>query len=243
MDLITKIENFYPFVALLAGLGGSLHCVGMCGGLVTASCQNKTDVTRYQIGRLLGYALVGAIGGFIGSFLNIQNISPAVSLISGLTIGALFIFWGLKSFRGKKAELPLPKFLAKFYFYLYQRLVIKNKKFSKSFFTGLISILLPCGLLYGVIIGAIAIKNPLIGMLSMLFFWLGTLPAMVLVPTIFQKIIGPLQSKIPKTYAIGLMMIGLVTISVRVNHFYHMNAHHPKDISQDSASPLVPSCH
>lgn len=238
MDLITKIENFYPVVALLAGLGGSLHCVGMCGGLVTASCNNKNDVFKYQVGRLGGYMLIGALGGLIGSFLNLTSISPFLTLLSGLTIGALFIFWGLKNLSGNKPELPMPKFFGKFYSYLFQKMVIKNKTISKSFFTGLLSILLPCGLLYGVIIGAIAIKNPFIGMVSMLFFWLGTLPAMILVPRILQKIISPLQSKIPKTYAIGLMIIGLATIMVRINNFYHVNHEHHFEAKQ-----RAPSCH
>ena len=63
------VQHFFPWVSFLAGLSGSLHCVGMCGGLVTASCDKEKDVFRYQVGRLLGYMAIGAFAGFLGSFI------------------------------------------------------------------------------------------------------------------------------------------------------------------------------
>lgn len=238
LDLISKLENFYPFVALLAGLGGSLHCMGMCGGLVTATCSDKKDILNYQLGRLLSYIILGGIGGLIGSFISLRDISPELALLTGFTLGGMFIFWGVQSYKGKKAELPMPKSFGILYANLFKKIFNKKHPFSKSFLTGLLSMLLPCGFLYGIIIGAIALENPFIGALTMLAFWLGTLPSMILVPGVFQRILKPFNTKLPKTYALSLVMIGILTIGFRVNHFYDMNHAIKHDPHQ-----AAPSCH
>lgn len=218
------IQHFFPWVSFLAGLSGSLHCVGMCGGLVTASCDKEKDVFRYQVGRLLGYMAIGAFAGFLGSFIKFENQSPLFALIPGVILGLLFLFWGIQSFRGRKAELPMPKFMGKFYGLLWRTFVFKNKNLSKAFFTGLISIFLPCGLLYGIALGTMALGHPLLSLFSMVFFWIGTLPAMVMAPSLFQKVLSPLKSKLPKTYAISLILIGVMTVSFRVVKFQEAKA-------------------
>jgi uncharacterized protein len=209
-------HNFLPWVSFVAGIGGSLHCVGMCGGLVTASCDKKTEVFRYQVGRLIGYLILGLFAGFLGSLIKFESASPLVTLIPGIFIGILFLFWGIQNFRGKRAEIPMPAFLGKFYGLLWRKLVYKNFHFTKAFFTGLISIFLPCGLLYGIILGTIALQNPFIAASSMFSFWLGTLPSMIIAPSVIQKILNPIKNQLPKTYAMSLIVIGLMTVSFRV---------------------------
>jgi sulfite exporter TauE/SafE len=194
----------------------------MCGGLVTASCDKNNDIIRYQLGRLLGYLGLGLFAGFLGSLIKFENSSPLVTILPGLTIGILFLFWGVQNFRGKKAELPMPKFMSKLYTILWKRLVYKNMNFSKSFFTGLISIFLPCGLLYGIVLGGLALQHPLMALVSMFFFWLGTVPSMVLAPHIFQKMLNPMKSKLPKTYALSLIAIGLMTVSFRMVKYHEL---------------------
>jgi sulfite exporter TauE/SafE len=216
--------SFLPWVSFIAGLGGSLHCVGMCGGLVTATCQKSNDVARYQVGRLLGYLCLGFFAGVLGKIFTIQEANPKMTLIPGLILGGLFLFWGIQNYRGKKAEIPLPKILHKFYSKLWVQLVHKNENKSKAFFTGLISLFLPCGLLYGVVLGVAAFEHSFHALFTMFFFWLGTLPSMVLAPSIVQKILKPLKSKLPQTYAISLILIGLMTITFRVFKFQEVNA-------------------
>ncbi len=159
IESLTELKHVIPWVSFAAGFGGSLHCVGMCGGLVTASCSNNKDIVRYQLGRLLGYLLLGLLAGTLASYLNFKNAHPLVALIPSLMIGGLFIFWGIQSFRGKKAELPLPKFLSVFYQKLWGSLIKGNTSFTRSLFIGFISILLPCGLLYGVVLGRVALQS------------------------------------------------------------------------------------
>jgi sulfite exporter TauE/SafE len=197
----------------------------MCGGLVTASCEKSNDVFRYQIGRLIGYLFLGVFAGLLGSMLEFRSLPDSASLVPGFFLGGLFIWWGIQNFRGKRAELPMPKIFGKIYSKLWTRLVHKNQTFSKSFFTGLISIMLPCGLLYGVVLGTVALQNTGSALLSMFFFWLGTVPSMVVAPEIIRKCLKPLKSKLPKTYAIGLITIGVMTITFRVVKLQELQKH------------------
>lgn len=227
-------------LSLIAGFGGSIHCVGMCGGLVTATCERSNDVFRYQAGRLLGYMILGAFAGVIGNFLSFKNYPPGISLIPAVFMGLIFIYMGLRKFMNKKFEVPLPGFLKKFYFALWDKLVKTNRGVSRSFFVGLISIMLPCGLLYGVALGTVALQSLPLSLASVFFFWLGTLPSMIVAPELFRKILKPLSMKLPKTSAVALMMLGLITISVRVVKF-EQNSH--AATSSASSSKEVPRAH
>jgi sulfite exporter TauE/SafE len=236
INWLGEVSTYFPWVSFVAGLGGSLHCVGMCGGLVTATCEKSNDVFRYQVGRLLGYLALGAFAGLLANFLDFKSVHPLVSIIPALFIGLLFIFWGFQNYRGKKAELPAPKVFSRIYTKLWLKLVQKNKNFTKAFFTGLISIFLPCGLLYGVVLGTVALQHTHEALFSMFFFWLGTVPSMVVAPGIIQKVIRPFKSKLPKTFALSLMAIGVMTITLRMVKFRELSIKAKLDQTQQEMS-------
>ena len=236
ISLLGDFTTYLPWVSFLAGIGGSLHCAGMCGGLVTASCGRSRDVIGYQFGRLGGYLGLGFFSGALGSFLSLKNLPGYLSIIPPLIMGLVFIFWGFQNFKGIRAELPVPGMLRKIYTSLWIKLVRDNKNVSQSFFTGFISILLPCGLLYGVVLGTVTLQNTTHALSSMFFFWLGTVPSMIVAPKIIQRFLRPLKNKLPKTYAISLMAIGLMTITFRVMKVYD----HKNDLKSQSQ---VHKCH
>lgn len=215
MDLSS---NFLPLASFLAGLSGSLHCLGMCGGLVTASCSAGKDVLKYQVGRLLGYLLLGSVAFIFGYVLKGIVTFHWAPLVSGLFLGILFIYWGVRSFQGKKAEVPLPGFLRKSYQYSFRHLVSKVGYF-RSFVVGLISIMLPCGLLYGLMVAALALGNYQHVLISLLFFWIGTLPAMIGAPQLIKKVMEPFRKNLPTAYAIFFIVIGVATIVGRLNEY------------------------
>ena len=227
MDLSSE---FLPYASFVAGLSGSLHCVGMCGGLVSASCHGDNDVIKYQIGRLLGYSIMGSIAYMLGYVLKGVVSFTWGPLLSGLFMGGLFIYWGVQNYRGKRAEVPVPVFLRKSYQYIFRRFVTTAGSY-RSFVVGLISILLPCGFIYGLIISALALGNYEQVMISLLFFWLGTLPAMIAAPALIRKMLEPLKNKIPKLYAVVFIMLGIVTIAGRLNN---LPENRTGDYSKDS---------
>lgn len=218
-DQLTSInlERFVPWVFFLAGMGGSLHCVGMCGGLVTSSCSQKGDVLRYQFGRGVGYLFLGGLAGGFGLLLDLKTLPMGLRLMPPIFLGGLFIFWGIQGLRRKKAELPLPKFLSHTYLRLWQRFVSGVSTRKKSFIIGLLSILLPCGMLYGVVLSTLAFQSFSLGMLAMLSFWLGTLPSMVIAPTLIKTVLAPLKLRLPQFYGTLLVLLGILTISFRIN--------------------------
>jgi uncharacterized protein len=201
--------------AFVAGLAGSLHCIGMCGGLVTASTRSTSDIAIYQVGRLLAYMILGFMAGSLGQVFKLQNIHPILSYLPTFFIGALFILWGLSSLWQKSFHVPLPKFLQKFYQHFWIKAVNTKAQMWRSFVTGFISIFLPCGFLYGIILGTIALQNAWLSSSVMFFFWLGTLPSMSLAPKMVQKVLSPLKKQRPKIYAFCLIFLGLITISWR----------------------------
>ena len=219
----------------MAGLAGSLHCVGMCGGLVTASTKTTFDIALYQVGRLLGYLFLGFIMGSVGSIFKLNTLHPSLNYLPSLLIGGMFILWGLSSLRGKSFHLPLPRFLQRLYQRSWMNVVNLKATSLRSFFTGLITLFLPCGLLYGVILSSLALQSPLLSMLSMLFFWIGTLPSMMLAPKIVQKILAPLRAHRPKVYALSLMLLGVLTIGWRSTKI--------ENFVKPSVSIEKPSCH
>lgn len=190
----------------------------MCGGLVTASCSGGKDVLKYQVGRLLGYLILGSIAFLFGYVLKGVVTFAWAPLVSGLFLGVLFIYWGVKSFQGKKAEIPLPAFLRKAYQYTFRNYVSKAGYF-RSFIVGLISIMLPCGLLYGLMVAALALGDYYHVVISLLFFWIGTLPAMIGAPQLIRKVMEPFRKNLPTAYAVLFIVIGVATIAGRLSAF------------------------
>lgn len=211
-------NNILPVASFLAGLSGSLHCLGMCGGLVTASCSGGKDVLKYQVGRLLGYLILGSVAFVFGYVLKGVVTFAWAPLVSGLFLGVLFIYWGIRSFQGKKAEVPLPAFLRKVYQYTFRNYVSKAGYF-RSFIVGLISIMLPCGLLYGLMVAALALGDYQHVVISLLFFWMGTLPAMVGAPQFIKKVMEPFRKNLPTAYAVLFIVIGVATIAGRLSAY------------------------
>ena len=74
------------------GLLGSIHCVGMCGGIVAALSMSQKNggisgIFTYHFGRLLTYSILGATMGMIGSMTvygaGLRNVQGDISIIIG----------------------------------------------------------------------------------------------------------------------------------------------------------------
>ena len=181
--------------AFSMGLFGSPHCLGMCGGIVTAfglSMQHVSDskknglILTYHLGRLISYALLGLIASVVGVAIFQSIMSNSAPRI---VLGAVLVLIGL-------AMLGLPLFneLEKFGMRFWQSLAPLRKKvfpidsFGKALFAGLLWGFLPCGLVYGALMMAIAGNNIATGAALMFVFGLGTMPMLIAT----QKTVGML---------------------------------------------------
>jgi len=169
----------FILAAISLGLLGSMHCVGMCGPLALAlPIHNKSTAAKiysvlvYNIGRALTYCLFGVLFGMIGRGFAVFGLQQIISVILGSLILISILVPRLYSF-----EETL------FYSQLNKLKQIISNYFTRSglssfFIVGLLNGLLPCGLVYMAVAGAIATGNVVNGALFMAAFGLGTIPAM-----------------------------------------------------------------
>jgi len=175
--------------ALIAGLLGSAHCVGMCGGLSglfavnssVASLRSQLPMAlTYNLGRILSYAVLGIIVGSFGSV--IVKVSPSIAGPIRFVSGAVIILIGLKvafDWRFLNIVERMGSTLWSRIAPVAQRLVPVTS-LPKALGLGLVWGWLPCGLVYSVLLIAATSAKPLSGAMVMFTFGVGTLPAMVM---------------------------------------------------------------
>jgi hypothetical protein len=174
--------------AFLTGLLGGAHCVGMCGGIVAAmsfQAQGKQPFSfhlAYSAGRIASYAAAGALAGLVGAaaFLS-DTLFP---LQTGLYVAAqvVLILLGLYLAGLSQAVLWLERAGGG----LWKRLqpilgrVMPIRHHGHALLAGALWGWLPCGLVYSVLVSALAAGSPGKGALLLLAFGLGTLPNLLL---------------------------------------------------------------
>lgn len=179
--------------ALALGFFGSAHCIGMCGPIAVALPYPNSGVSYfilgriiYNLGRLTTYSFIGAVFGLLGSRLIIAGFQQAVTIIVGVVIISIVVTpmkYKSKLYQHKvvrKISAPIKSGISELF---------KQGTIPAMFLIGLLNGLLPCGLVYVAIAGAISSGDAISGMLFMILFGLGTFPAMF-AATIFGKFIN-----------------------------------------------------
>ncbi len=171
------------YSAILVGFLGSLHCIGMCGPIALALPQNNTGKyallqTRllYNLGRVFTYSVLGLIVGLVGKGLMLASTQQAVSIALGMSI-LLFMFLPRKVSYRLEQFSPFRKAVG----FLKQSFgkLFRGKGRLIFLWLGLLNGLLPCGLVYLALAGAIATGELWGGAFYMALFGLGTLPMML----------------------------------------------------------------
>src|SRR3989344_4393396 len=179
--------------ALLVGLLGSTHCLGMCGGIVGALTLGLHDDIRrspvrlfpylsaYNIGRIASYAIAGALVGFLSA--QILRIAPPeqARLIAKIITGGFMIALGLYLAGWWPGLAVLERLGGK----LWVRIEPFGRRFLpvnhplKALALGLVWGWLPCGLVYSALAWSLASGDAAQGAALMLAFGLGTLPMLL----------------------------------------------------------------
>ena len=203
-------------MALLTGLVGSLHCIGMCGPIAIAlplgnrhfGYKTLGSVT-YNIGRIITYGLLGGLFGLLGQGIEMAGLQKWASILIGVAMILSVIAPAL--FKGTVK-------LEQFFFGYAGKLIGKFRKlFAVSslpslFLIGLLNGLLPCGLVYVAIAGAINTNDTLDGIIYMIIFGLGTLPVMAAIPLIGNLIGKNIRKRFSKVLSIFIVMLGIIFI-------------------------------
>lgn len=174
--------------AFLVGLLGGGHCAGMCGpivGAVTVTLPGSRPqwpfLISYNLGRIGTYTLAGVLAGAIGAssffldhVLPIEKILYALAnlmlILLGLYLAGIWrVLTRLEALGGRLWQRLQP----------YSRRLLPVRTVPQSLLLGTLWGWLPCGLVYSVLVAAIATADPVEGGLLMLAFGLGTLPALL----------------------------------------------------------------
>lgn len=201
---------------LLLGLAASLHCVGMCGPLMLAlplDAAGRRHVLRemltYHAGRILTYAALGVLFGLLGKSIALAGIQQGLSIGAGVLMLAMaFMAW-----RFEQLVTNLPGF-GRFTRSVQLRIgrLLKQNSKGAAFGVGLLNGLLPCGMVYAALAGAIATSRGIEGGLFMALFGLGTLPLMLTVSVLGRSFGYSIRQKIRMAQPILLTLAGLLLL-------------------------------
>lgn len=210
-----------------AGVFGSAHCIGMCGGLIAVASDGAATARErlmvqlgYQAARLCSYVALGVTAGWLGRALDLAGQAAGLGKTAAVVAGATMTLWGLWAmleaggvrFKLKLPQVRLPRFVA-------SSLASARRRppLVRAALLGGASALLPCGFLYAFALAAAGTGNPLGGGLVMAALWLGNLPALLGFGLLVAGALSGARRHIPLLSAVSVFALGLFTLSSRVN--------------------------
>lgn len=208
----TDASMLFLFVGSLGtALLGGWHCAGMCGPLALLS-KSRMTTALYQFGRLLSYLALGAAAGYVGEHF-LHHIPDEARWISGIILGLLALWVLLSSWK-----LGLFDRLRTFLW----RNRPKGGPHLEFFSIGLLNGFLPCTWLYGFLILGAGLQDPLKSMVLMLSLWLGSLPWLLSVAFLGERLRSHFQGA--RSWAMPLLMVAVI-FSLLAHHI-HVHHHH-----------------
>jgi hypothetical protein len=222
--------NLLP--VFLVGLAGSVHCVGMCGGIVSAfsaasqprsfpvavisadaprSADSLARVCAYNLGRIGSYALAGALAGGVGQVASLAGAQMVLFVLANLMLAALGLYlmdaWRLLS-HVEKAGQGLWRRIQP----LTRRLMPLDSP-AKLFALGGLWGWVPCGMVYSVLVTAMLSGSASAGASVMLAFGLGTLPMLLSLGLAGARLRTALQNPLARRAA-GLIVFAFAILAL-----------------------------
>jgi len=185
------------------GLLSSMHCVGMCGGFVLAIGKGRT---MYFAGKTLTYTVFGALAGVFGSAVMTARFQNALSIALGVIlvlIGASLVglLRRIRLGEGLARSRPIARALAYFL------------KRPSPFGLGVVNGLLPCALVYGMLVKAASTGTAWEGALTMAVFGSATIPALFLLGLSGTLIRPSWRLRLSRVGGVLVILLGLLTIA------------------------------
>ncbi len=222
------MEPLLPyFSAFIVGLLGGVHCIGMCGGIVSALTfglpeRSRGSVTSqlpfqlaYNLGRLISYVIAGAIMGGLGvllaGMLPMQMAQQALLMLAGLfmiLLGLYLAGWWMVLNRVERLGGVLWRRLEPM-----GRQLMPVRSPTRAFAIGMLWGWVPCGLVYTMLINAVSSGGALQGAGLMFAFALGTLPNLLAIGLLAGAAARLARSQTARRVAgITVMLFGIYTL-------------------------------
>jgi len=181
-------EEITYLSAFIIGVLSGVHCLGMCGGIVsamslgmeqTASRAKKIQIQIfYNLGRIASYTLAGVIVGGLGAITTQRFSSHSLHQILQTGSALILILMGLYLANWWRILTRLEQLGT----ILWKRIeplarpLLPISNIRHGFLVGMVWGWLPCGLVYSMLTMSLTSNSPQQGGLIMLSFGLGTLP-------------------------------------------------------------------
>jgi sulfite exporter TauE/SafE len=204
------------FTALFLGLISSLHCIGMCGPIammLPIDHKNPTkkalQILTYHLGRITAYALLGFVFGLLGKGLFLAGFQQQLSIVVGILMIVIALIPD-RIFAQYNFSRPMYQLISKMKTHLGSQ--FKRKSPDALFTIGVLNGLLPCGMVYAALFGAIAMQNTLLSVSYMVLYGLGTIPMMSAVVYFSNFITQPFRNKLQRVIPLVTFIIGTLFI-------------------------------
>ncbi|SMO45665.1 sulfite exporter TauE/SafE family protein [Solitalea koreensis] len=199
--------------AIVFGFVGSFHCIGMCGPIALAlpfsnheGLAKVVAIFTYNIGRIITYAIIGALFGLLGLGIRLAGYQQLLSI----SLGIFIIFSVLAPYLYQSNAGLLKKPIS----FISNKIgnLLKQSNYASLFCIGLLNGLLPCGFVYLGIVWTTSLANIGQGILFMVFFGLGTLPAMLGVSFATSMISIQWRNRIKRLVPSFIIILGMILI-------------------------------
>jgi uncharacterized protein len=218
----------YYLVVFAAGVAGSFHCIGMCGGFACGLGRDPrgrgaTTVRHllYNSGRLTTYCFLGALAGALGqiictrqgtTFLLLGGSLEAAQRILAIVAGLLMIAMALQFFGLLQAFNRLAVGFGSSTFALSLRSLLTTRNRAAPLAFGVFNGFLPCPLVYAFAAQAASTFQPLPGALTMASFGLGTFPAMLLMGGVGRVLAPAWRRRGVLLAGTCILLLGIITL-------------------------------
>ena len=220
------IVEFSYALAFMTGLLGSGHCLGMCGGLVSAffmklQAKGPWPYLTYHAGRIGMYAAVGLVAALLGAVLVSTGRIGLAQGVLQIVAGAIVILLGLdllgvSPIRNAWGFAPVAWLRRQF------MTAAQKGPIVGALIGGVINGMMPCSMTMAMAVQATTAPSPQEGMLLMLAFGAGTLPSMLSASFLFGKLGPRLRGWLLKGAALFVIALGVSTLWQGVRFFLVM---------------------
>ena len=199
------------YAALITGLAGGVHCLGMCGGIVALMGAAPARAAAYHAGRLCTYALFGAVAGTLGSTVLLARYVLPVQQAMYVLAGLMLVVIGVHLAGWRSPVLALLERTGARGWRLIEpsaRALLRRAGPRRALLAGLAWGAVPCALVYTTLTLALLAGSAGGGALVMLAFGAGTTPHLVL-GTVLARRASRLMSRPWPRRAAGLLLVAL----------------------------------
>ena len=220
------------FTAFLVGLLGSGHCFGMCGGIAAGlgtlpvtgdkSADQKPQTTTailFNIGRILSYTALGLVSAWLLASLGHALDVPKWSMILRFATAVMIFLIGVQFLFNWQTLAVIERLGAKVW-KLILPLAVRAGRLpggTGRLLLGLCWGLLPCGLVYSVLLTASAAGSAVSGAAVMLAFGVGTLPSMLGMSLAAPALAAMLNDKwTRKLMGAALILLAVLSVTLMV---------------------------